>query len=288
MRQCCIEDTGEGDRQGAICRASSEESHVKLFKTTIVAVAVGAALAPAANAQLSANIGAVSNYVWRGATQTDDGPAIQGGVDFAHESGFFIGTWVSNVDFDVPEGDEVLPVLDANGNPTGDVVVVPGGDNPEVEVDLYAGYGGKVGDFAFKGGLYYYMYPDSDDVNFLELGVSGTYSYFTLGLNYTLDGEASGDAPFQEGDIYYYGAVNIPLPQDFSVGLTVGYYDFDKDWYEDSDGDIGSGDYTHYLLTLSKSAGDWGTFSLNVSFADEEANGGDDDPKVFVGWLKTF
>ncbi len=41
----------------------------------------------------SANIGVVSNYMWRGVTQTGDQAAVQGGLDVAHESGFYAGTW---------------------------------------------------------------------------------------------------------------------------------------------------------------------------------------------------
>ncbi|MCK7581618.1 MAG: TorF family putative porin [Chromatiales bacterium] len=40
---------------------------------------------------VSANIGVVSNYVWRGLTQTDGGPAIQGGLDYEHASGLLCG-----------------------------------------------------------------------------------------------------------------------------------------------------------------------------------------------------
>ena len=54
---------------------------------------------PPSEHSVSANIGVVSNYVWRGITQTDDKAAVQGGVDYSHSSGFYAGTWVSNVDF---------------------------------------------------------------------------------------------------------------------------------------------------------------------------------------------
>jgi uncharacterized protein (TIGR02001 family) len=234
------------------------------FKASLIALAVGAGLAPTAQAQLSANIGAVSNYVWRGVTQTDDGPAIQGGVDYAHDSGVFLGTWVSNVDFGGP-------------------------DDPQYELDLYGGYAGTVGDFGYKAGLYYYAYPQTEDANFLELGLSGTYKFLTVGLNYTLDGQNENDnAYFVEGDIYYYLSATFDLGNDFGITGTVGYYDFDEGKYEDDDGDLQDGDYAHALISLTKAAGDFGTFSLNFSFAEDDANFGDDDPKVYVAWLKTF
>ena len=49
--------------------------------------------------EFSANVGYFSDYIYRGGSQTQDGPAIQGGFDMAHESGFYLGTWASNVDF---------------------------------------------------------------------------------------------------------------------------------------------------------------------------------------------
>ena len=82
---------------------------------------------------LSANIGVVSNYLWRGITQTDDKPAIQGGLDYSHSSGFYAGTWLSNVDFNLDE------------------------NNPSAEVDLYLGYTNSIVEdltYSLKG-IYY-------------------------------------------------------------------------------------------------------------------------------------
>lgn len=48
----------------------------------------------------SANIGLFSDYIFRGISFTDDKPAIQGGFDYAHTSGFYAGTWASNLSID--------------------------------------------------------------------------------------------------------------------------------------------------------------------------------------------
>lgn len=240
---------------------------MKHFKTSIVAAAIGIALTPAAQAQLSANIGAVSNYVWRGMTQTDDGPAVQGGVDYAHESGLFLGTWVSNVDFRAPD--------------------------PDVEVDFYGGYSGTAGDVSYKATLIYYWYPgEKVPADFSEVQVSATYGMFTVGGAYTLAGQNDyvpngNKMPYDSGDFYLYGSIAIPLGNDFSLTGTVGYYNFDDE--EDTA-------FTHGVIGISKSAGDFGTFSLNVSKAwmsdDDEAalalEDNDSKPKVFVSWVKSF
>jgi uncharacterized protein (TIGR02001 family) len=241
----------------------------------VSAWAVALALAPAAGAwaeetatpehSLSANLGAVSNYMWRGITQTDDKPAIQGGVDYTHSSGFALGTWVSNVDF-----------------------------GPTYEWDIYGSYSGKINDdFSYKANAIYYAYPDAEtDVDFAEIGLSGTWKMLTLGFAYTPWGEAD-KAPFDTGDMYYYGSVAIPLPQDFTLGASLGYYDFDHDKvsYDRPDGSIGSenADYTNWGVSLSKDVGQFGTFSLN--YGQNNGNdkiGYDNDAKLWVAWAKTF
>ena len=237
------------------------------MKLNKLALAVGALVfAGSAAAELSANIGATSNYVWRGATQTDDGAAISGGIDYAHDSGFYVGTWASNVDFGPGDG--------------------------EVEWDIYGGYAGEVGDLGYDIGVIHYAYPDTDDADFTEVGLGISFLMFNAGVNYTFASdvdEVNGSAEaFVEGDIYYYGGVGFDLPvEGWSAGVTIGHYAFDDD------GDGGEDlDYTHYQLDITKSAGDFGDFTFSLSKADEEANtddgSPDDDLKVFVSWGKTF
>jgi uncharacterized protein (TIGR02001 family) len=220
----------------------------------LLAASVGSmsiALADDGPHSISANIGAVSNYVWRGQTQTDDQPAIQGGLDYAHESGFSLGTWVSNVDF-------------ASG--------------ADYELDLYAGYDFDLGDDISLGvSTIYYAYPDDDfDIDFWEIGIAGGYKWFTLGIQYTVwNGDDNDDFAFEQGDIYYYGGADFELPYGVGLGLRLGYYDFET-----------AEDPTNWGVSLSKEAGDFGTFSLNYDQLD--GDGYDDDPKFWVGWLKEF
>ncbi len=207
----------------------------------------------AADLELSANIAASSDYVWRGVTQTTNASAISGGIDAAHSSGFYAGTWASNV-------------------------------NGGHEVDFYAGYAGEVADFGYDVGLIYYGYTDSSDSDFTELAVSANYSVLTLGVNYTLDGDADEDTDqFVAEDIYYYAGLSVDLPQDFSVGFTAGSYDFTNDSSSNATS------YSHYQLDIGKSAGDFGDFTMSFSKADKEAgNPNGDDALVFVSWAKGF
>jgi uncharacterized protein (TIGR02001 family) len=219
----------------------------------------------------SANIGVVSNYLFRGLTQTSDGPAIQGGVDYEHASGFYAGTWLSNVDF----GDGVEYLIDFDEQ-TFDVVDTF--DSPSYEIDGYLGFSQSItDDLSFDVNAIYYAYPDGRDLDFAELGASGTWKWVTLGLAYTVYSEAE-DAVFAEGDLYYYAGLDFALPYEFGLGLRGGYYDFD---YND-----GGNDYGHWGVTISREAGDFGTFSLNYDQVGRDTY--DNDPQLWVGWLKEF
>ena len=57
-----------------------------------------------ASAEVSMNLGVTSNYMWRGVTQSDDGVAISGGIDYANDNGFYAGVWTGNVDFGASSG----------------------------------------------------------------------------------------------------------------------------------------------------------------------------------------
>jgi uncharacterized protein (TIGR02001 family) len=172
------------------------------MKLNKLALACGVAmlgLSSLAAADVSMNIGATSNYVWRGVTQTGDASAISGGVDWSHDSGVYLGAWASNVDFSTHE------------------------------LDLYGGYAGEVGDFGYDGGLIYYTYDSNDDLNFSELSLSGSWQFLSAGLNYTL----SADDDTHKHDLYYHAGVSFDLQQDYSIAGTVGKYNFDDPAYDD-------------------------------------------------------
>jgi uncharacterized protein (TIGR02001 family) len=257
----------------------------------------------------SANIGAVSNYIWRGVTQTGDQAAVQGGLDVAHESGFYAGTWASNIDWDEGGMEEVVisPVFDDNGNPVLDEFGLPtyvgqtsGSDpsSPNYELDFYLGYGIDVNDdVSIDLSGIYYAYPDGRDSDFAEIAGSVSFKWFTLGLAYTIYGE-NEDGLFDQGDLYYFGGADFALPYDFGFSLRAGYYQFSNDdvvlgEFVDAAGNTfdvtESADYWNYGASITKDAGDFGTFSFNWDQNNgKEEVGYDTDPKFWVGWLKEF
>lgn len=117
---------------------------VALACVSLLALTMGAGAAQAQDApEVAFNIGVVSDYVFRGASQTDEDPALQGGVDATFGS-FYAGAWASNVDF---------------------------GDDTDAEVDLYGGYRTEVAGYALDVGVVGYFYvnePGGADYNYVE------------------------------------------------------------------------------------------------------------------------
>jgi uncharacterized protein (TIGR02001 family) len=116
--------------------------------------------APEPDYTLSFNVGAVTDYRYRGISQTRKKPALQGGADFSHKSGFYLGTWLSTIKW-IKDG---------------------GGDAP-IEWDIYGGYKGTAGPIGYDVGLLRYQYPSHDlaiSPNTTELYIAGTYGPATL------------------------------------------------------------------------------------------------------------
>ena len=166
---------------------------------TLKAIALGAAVAAAltsgiAAAEVTANAGIFSNYIWRGVTQTNDQAAGQGGIDWSGGPGFYAGTWVSNVQYPSQE-------FDTAGN------VVNVDFAAGYEMDVYGGWAGEAGKFGWDLGAITYQYPVSPEANFTELYATGSIVGLTAGIWYTAD-KASGitDPNGKDDDIYLYGA----------------------------------------------------------------------------------
>src|SRR6187402_1075729 len=122
-----------------------------MFNKTIIAglmaAALGTGMSPALAADaapppehtLTGNFGLYSQYIFRGLTQTDREPAVQGGFDYAHSSGFYLGTWGSNISW-LKENASVAP----GGTLISGGTYSQGGS---AEIDFYGGYKMTFGDF---------------------------------------------------------------------------------------------------------------------------------------------
>lgn len=170
--------------------------HKTVKPALLTAVAAAALTSGSALAELSANIGVTSNYVWRGLSQSDDGPAISGGIDYEHASGLYVGTWTSSV---------------------GDWGNEQAGDG--YELDGYFGFAGTAGPLGYDLGFIYYAYPLNTELDFYEVYGLVSYDFVELGLAYDPDNE----------DSYVSAAVGLELPQGLGLGLLAGRYLLDAD-----------------------------------------------------------
>jgi uncharacterized protein (TIGR02001 family) len=124
------------------------------------AMAQAAAAAPKPDYELSFNLGAVTDYRYRGISQTRRKPTLQAGVDFAHSSGFYVGAWGSGIKW----------IKDAGGDAS-------------VEIDVYGGYKGTIGDIGYDVGVLTYQYPSNKlnpSANTTEIYGALTFGIATL------------------------------------------------------------------------------------------------------------
>lgn len=228
-------------------------------KSIVLATAVASILASGvAAAELSANAAITSNYIWRGVTQTNDSAAGQGGIDWGHDSGLYVGTWLSNVDF---SGDLGLGYENGTG----------------YEMDVYAGYGGEAGSLGYDLGVITYQYPITPEFNFTEVYLSGTMSIVTLGLAYTVDAASGNDGGvFDSGDMYVNGSLDFPAGKT-DMSIYAGTYMFENDG-----GTAGEVDYIHYGASIGKDG-----FTFSVDKNDVE-RGSDDNVRFSAMYSVDF
>lgn len=154
-----------------------------------------------AQGKLSGNIGVTSNYIWRGVTQTDDDAAVQGGIDYVHDSNLYLGAWTSSY---------------GNGN--------------GYELDLYGGYQGSIGEIPFDVGIILYQYPvDNTGQDAIEVYGKFDFELFYTMAAFTID----KDDTSQDNDLYLNIGTDIELRQGLDMTLLFGMYEFDDPGAED-------------------------------------------------------
>jgi uncharacterized protein (TIGR02001 family) len=189
------ENRGE-QRLKACVFSTTREGSMKQVK--MLSAAALLAFAGAANAGVTSTITATNDYDFRGFSQSATDPALQVSLDYAHDSGWYIGGWVSNVDF--------------------------GPADVDLELDLYTGFTGKINDdLTWDAGIVYYTYPDESDFNTLEIYGSLAYKWVKGKVSYSDDYSGTG-----EDGIYLDGTLTVPLPANFSLQAHVGVFNSDS------------------------------------------------------------
>lgn len=185
---------------------------------------------------VTANVLIGSDYIFRGISQTDNNPTIQGGLDYGHASGLYVGTWASNVDFG-------------------------SGDESSSEFNLYGGFANEFGDTGIGydiGALRYYYPGTGGGADFNEAYGRLSYSYFSIGVAHSGNFLNAG-----EDGTYYNLGFEYGLPYDMTFMAGVGYQDMDSE--------IGEG-YKDYLIGVSKTFAD---LDFAVTWTDTDSDGED-------------
>ena len=180
-------------------------------KQSIMGLAVAGALAaahcgaaePQSPHTLTGNVGLFSQYIFRGLTQTDRDPAIQGGFDYSHASGLYLGTWASNISW-----------LRDFGAYT---------DGGSLEWDFYGGFKGTFGksDFGFDVGLLQYWYPGDTTPGFakantLEAYGALTWKWLAAKYSYSLNDKTFGVTD-SRGTWYLDFSADFPLTDKLNI-----------------------------------------------------------------------
>lgn len=213
---------------------------------------------------LTGNATVASDYRFRGVSQTFRGPAFQGGFDYAHASGFYMGNWNSNV----------------SG------ISYPNGAG--VEMDFYGGFKKSFGDVGFDVGYLYYFYPSARAVSATlgnrkfdnqEFYVGASWKWISAKVNYStsnyfgLDGVmarsffahrdtgvALPDRGRSRGSMYYDLSINYEVVPKLTLNAHVGRTDVKN---------YGELDYTDYKLGATYDLNGW---LLGAAWVSTNAN----------------
>ena len=229
------------------------------------------AVAPAPEAApvntVAYNVGLYSQYIFRGLTQTANKPAIQGGVDYTNISGFYLGTWASNVSW--------LEDAALGGHTSGY-------QNSSLELDLYGGYRGAIKDVAYDVGLLQYVYPGTPNAGVAraettEVYGALTYKWVTAKLSVAVSDKVFG---FVNASGTYYADItaNYPITDTITAIAHVGRQEYSGS-VNGTNNDVNS--YTDWKIGASKAFANGVT--VGAYYTDTNAKVSAYGPTVYSG-----
>ncbi len=195
---------------------------------------------------VSGNVAVTSDYRFRGISLSAGDFALQGGIDVAHDSGFYVGTWGSSI---------------VGGTPYG-----------ELELDVYAGWTGDVADgVTIDVGLLYYLYPTGDvpgfDTDYFEPYASVATTIGPVGATFGAAYAWEQDSLGGNDNLYLYTDWSLGIPNTpITLSAHLGY----------TDGVLappllaGTGDDTGFDWSLGASVTVYGGLSAGVSYVGVE------------------
>jgi uncharacterized protein (TIGR02001 family) len=231
------------------------KSILSLAVAAAVLVPGSAAAQAAAPSPLTGNATLISDYRFRGISQTFQKPAFQGGFDYAHASGLYAGNWNSNI---------------SQG------AGFPGGN---LEMDFYGGYKKAFGDLGLDVGFIYYYYPGTDAVpgvfpavqnnktgNFAsgkidnkEIYIGGSWKWLSLKFFDSIDDYFS--TPGTKNTYYVDLSGNYDLGNGWGANGHVGHLKFKG---------MSNADYTDWKIGVTKDINGW---VLGAAYVDTNARG---------------
>ena len=214
------------------------------FTSAGAAHAQSTVLANEPNWTFSANLGVVSDYRFRGLMQTNGKPALQGGFDIAHSSGFYIGNWNSSISWLSDSAPDV---------------------SSSVEMDFYAGYVHTISDqFTLDAGLLHYYYPGRYPQGFNDPHTNEAY----IGITY---GPVSFKYSHALTDLF--GAPDSKYSQYYDLGLSLptGIWDLNLNAHAGYQKVRNASDasYADWSVGLSR---DVGQFTVSLTYYDTNAD----------------
>ncbi len=218
-----------------------------LSSGTVLAQAAAPAAAP--EFAVTGNFGITSDYRFRGLSQNNQDPSVQGGFDVAHSSGFYVGVWGSNV---------------SNWAAT---------NTGNLEVDLYGGYQLDISGVALDLGALSYSYPGSQKngkVNTQEVYVGAGYGPAVFKVSYVIGEDYFGttaNSKNASGTTYY----DLTLSQEVAPKLTAAIHAGYTDYKESAFGYTGKMSYADYNVGLTY---DLNGFMLGVKYFWNDAKAG--------------
>jgi uncharacterized protein (TIGR02001 family) len=235
--------------------------HALVLTGLMGAPALVMAAEPASPHALSGNVSITSDYIFRGISQTGGDPAIQGGLDYTHSSGFYLGTWGSNVGW----------IEDYQTYQSGNV-----------ELDLYGGFRNSIGDtgIAYDVGIASYFYPGEangvTEADTTEVYAALGWKWFTVKYYYAISdavfgfGRPTGPAD-ADGSNYLDISASLPVGE---TGLTLGAH-----WGTFSFENYSAQDYNDWKVSatydMSKLSSVMSGVTLGVAYSDTDVKGGD-------------
>jgi uncharacterized protein (TIGR02001 family) len=229
-----------------------------------LAQAAAPAAAPASDHTFTGNMALVTDYRFRGISQTFKQPALQGGFDYSHASGVYLGNWNSNVN-------------EGAGFPAGNL-----------EMDFYGGWKKTWGDWGLDVGAIYYFYPGTDasagtvpattfvnprnaalthngSVHNTEIYIGGSWKWISLKYSHAVSDYFS--LPGTKGSNYLDLTGNYDLGGGWGIVGHLGSFRL-KGW--DAGTDVSRGNYTDWKLGVTKDLGGW---ILGAAYIDTNGKG---------------